>query len=162
MIPYLGDAIARKVGWELIFTIGMATATQKPLLILSPVLAETLAKSGLSKPELKRRLFEAARIPAWKFERYLGEWTNLVPGRPTLVEMVRAGRAPAVFAESEDPNRLVPVVCAPEDIMVAVSGDPLRTNAYVFAHNGMLGFPTTKRVSLPRAWKSLLAEARSH
>ena len=25
--------------------------------------------------------------------------------------------------------------------MIAVSGDPLRTNAYVFAHNGMLGYP---------------------
>jgi hypothetical protein len=161
MIPYLADAIARDVGWELIFTVGMATGTQKPLLILSPVLAETLAKSGLSKAALKRRLFEAARIPAWKFERYLGEWTNLVPGRPALVDLVRAGRAPAVFAESEDPDRLVPVVCAPEDIAVAVSGDPLRTNAYSFAHNGMLGFPTTKRVTVPRAWKALLAEARS-
>jgi len=52
-------------------------------------------------------------------------------------------------------------VCAPEDITVAVSRDPLRTNAYSFAHNGMLGFPTTKRVSLPRAWKTLLAEARA-
>ena len=29
--------------------------------------------------------------------------------------------------------------------MVAVSGDPLRTNAYAFAHNGILGYPTTKR-----------------
>jgi hypothetical protein len=92
MIPYLGDAIARDVGWELIFTVGMATGTQKPLLILSPVLAETLARSGLTKSELKRRLFEAARIPARKFERFIGEWTNLVPGRPSLVDLVRAGR----------------------------------------------------------------------
>ena len=161
MIPYLGDAIARDVGWELMFTVGMATGTQKPLLILSPVLAETLARSGLTKAELKRRLFETARIPAWKFERFIGEWTNLVPGRPSLVDLVRAGRAPAVFAKSEDPDRLVPVVCAPEDITIAVSGDPLRTNAYSFAHNGMLGFPTTKRVTLPRAWRSLLAEAQS-
>jgi hypothetical protein len=161
MIPYLGDAIARDVGWELMFTVGMATGTQKPLLILSPVLAETLARSGLSKAELKRRLFEAARIPARKFERFIGEWTNLVPGRPSLADLARAGRAPAVFAESDDPERLVPVVCAPEDIAVAVSGDPLRTNAYSFAHNGMLGFPTTRRVTLPRAWKSLLAEAQS-
>jgi hypothetical protein len=161
MIPYLGDALARKVGWELIFTVGMATATQKPLLILSPILAEILAKAGLSKPELKRRLFEAARIPAWKFERYIGEWTNLVPGRPTLADLVRTGRAPAIFAESDDPDRLVPVVCSPDDFMVAVSGDPLRTNAYSFVHNGMLGYPTTKPVRLPREWKTLLAEARA-
>jgi hypothetical protein len=44
----------------------------------------------------------------------------------------------------------VPVVARPEDIMIAVSGDPLRTNAYVFAHNGILGFPTTKPSGCPR------------
>jgi hypothetical protein len=28
----------------------------------------------------------------------------------------------------------------------------MRTNAYVFAHNGRLGFPTTKKVKLPENW----------
>ncbi len=51
------------------------------------------------------------------------------------------GADPAVFAESEDPERLVPIVCRAEDLMIAVSGDPLRTNAYAFAHNGILGYP---------------------
>jgi hypothetical protein len=161
MIPYLADALTRKLGWELMFTVGMAAGSQKPLLILSPILAETLAKGGLSKREVKRRLFAAARVPAWKFERYIGEWTNLVPGRRSLVELVRDGKAPAVFAESADPERLVPIVCEPDDIMVAVSGDPLRTNAYGFAHNGMLGYPTSKPVALPRAWRERLREARS-
>ena len=68
----------------------------------------------------------------------------------------------AVFAASEDPDRLVPLVYRPQDIMVAVSGDPLRTNAYVFAHNGILGFPTTKPIRLPTAWRALLAEASAH
>jgi hypothetical protein len=39
-----------------------------------------------------------------------------------------------------------------DDFMVLVSGDPLRTNAYVFAHNGHLGFPTAKKIQLPRNW----------
>jgi len=160
MIPYLADGIARHVSWEVIFTVGMATGTQRPMLILSPILAETLARGGLGKAALKERLFALARIPARKFEQYLGGWTNLVPGRPTLVDLVKRGRAPAVFAESEDPDRLVPVVLRAEDIMVAVSGDPLRTNAYVFAHNGMLGYPTTRIISLPHAWPRLLREAR--
>jgi hypothetical protein len=159
MIPYLADGIARLVAWEVIFTLGMADGAQKPLLVLSPILAQTLARAGLTKQDVQRQLFEHARIPAWKFERYLGEWTNLSPGHPRLVDFVKSKRAPAVFAESDDPNRLVPVVCKPEDIMVAVSGDPLRTNAYVFAHNGILGFPTTKPVRLPGAWRRLLAEA---
>jgi hypothetical protein len=149
MIPYLADGITRLVAWEVIFTVGMSVGAQRPLLVLSPILAHTLARAGLSKQDVQRRLFDHARIPARKFERYLGEWTNLAPGRPTLRDLVRRGRAAAIFAESDDPERLVPVVARPEDIMIAVSGDPLRTNAYVFAHNGILGFPTTKPIRLP-------------
>jgi hypothetical protein len=160
ILPYLADAIVGKVGWELLFTVGMGAGSQRPLLILSPILAETLARGGLDKPALKQRLFELARITAVKFERYVGEWTNFVPGRPTLSSLVKAGQIPAVFGESEDPERLVPIVCRPEDLMVAVSGDPLRTNAYAFAHNGILGYPTTKAIRLPAEWPRLLREAR--
>ena len=160
MLPYLADSILRKVGWELMFTVGMGVGSQRPLLLLSPILAETLAKGGLDKAALKQRLFELVRMPAWQFERYIGDWTNLVPGRPTLSSLVKAGLIPPVFAESEDPDRLVPIVCCAEDLMVAVSGDPLRTNAYAFAHNGILGYPTTKPIRLPAEWPRLLREAR--
>jgi hypothetical protein len=160
MLPYLADALVGKVGWELLFTVGMGAGSQRPLLILSPILAETLARGGLDKPAMKRRLFELARIPAAKLERYVGEWTNLMPGRPSLAELVKAGQIPAVFAESADPQRLVPIVSRPEDLMVAVSGDPLRTNAYAFAHNGILGYPTTKPIRLPADWSRRLREAR--
>ncbi len=150
MIPYLADGLVRHVGWELIFTVGMATGAQKPLLILTPILAETLARAGLSKYNVQALLWEHARIPARQFERLIGEWTNLAPGHPRLVDLVARGRAPKIFAESDDPNRLVPIVARPEDITIAVSGDPLRTNAYVFAHNGILGYPTTRTVRMPR------------
>jgi len=161
MLPYLADSVARKVGWELMFTVGMGAGSQRPLLVLSPILAETLAKGGIDKATLRQRLFELARIPDWQFERYVGEWTNLVPGRPTLIGLVKAGTIPAVFAASDEPDRLVPIVCRAEDLMVAVSGDPLRTNAYAFAHNGILGYPTTKPVRLPADWPRLLREARN-
>ncbi|HET7343790.1 MAG TPA: UGSC family (seleno)protein [Methylomirabilota bacterium] len=159
MIPYLADGIARLVAWEVIFTVGMAVGAQRPLLVLSPILAQTLARAGLGKRDVQLRLFDHARIPARKFERYIGEWTNLAPGRPSLADLVARGRAAPHFAESSDPERLVPVVARPEDIMLAVSGDPLRTNAYVFAHNGILGFPTTKPVRLPPDFRGLLAAA---
>jgi hypothetical protein len=54
-----------------------------------------------------------------------------------------------VFFESDDPNRLGPIVWKPEDYMIAVTGDPLRNNAYVFAQNGFLGYPTGKKIELP-------------
>lgn len=160
MMPYLADAVLKQTGWQLCFTLGIATGSLKPLLVLSPVLAETIAKSGWSKDDVRRYLFDHARMTARKFEQYIGEFTNIVPGRRSLVDMVNLGKAPKVFAESRDPDRLVPIVCRPEDFMIAVTGDPMRTNAYTFSHNGMLGYPTTKKVALPARWDSLLAKAR--
>ena len=132
-------------GWELIFTVGMANGTYRPLLVLSPLIAETIARSGLSKRDVQQWLFENARMPAQLFERYISGWTNLVPGRRSLNDLARLGKAPKAFA-GNDPNRLVPIVLAPEHIMIAVAGDPLRSNCYLFVHNGMLGFPTTRTV----------------
>ena len=153
MVAFLADALAKQQGWELCFTIGIAQGSLRPLLLLTPILAETIAKAGWSKAELKQRLWQAARIPAAKFERYIGQWTNLVPGRRSLRDLVNLGRAPRHFAASTDPDRLVPITARAEDIMIAVTGDPMRTNAYVFAHNGILGFPTTKAIRLPKNWK---------
>jgi hypothetical protein len=73
---------------------------------------------------------------------------------------VRLGRIPKVFYQSADPNRLVPIVWEPEDFMIAVTGDPLRNNLYVFAHNGFLGYPTAKKIDLPADWGRLLSEAK--
>lgn len=149
MVEYLADALAKQTGWELVFTIGVAGATYRPLLVLSPILAETIAASGWSKADLQQALFTRARIPASKFEKYLGTWTNLVPGRRSLTDFANMGKAPKIFAESSDPDRLVPIVTEPEHILIAVAGDPLRTNAYVFSHNGMLGFPVAHAIESP-------------
>jgi len=160
MVPYLADGLTRQTGWELCFTIGVAGSTYRPLLLLSPILAETIAKAGWSRQDLKVALWEAARLPAWKFESYLGDWTNLVPGNRTLNDFVNTGKAPKVFGESSDPDRLVPIVSEPDHIQIAVCGDPMRTNAYVFSHNGMLGFPTAKAITRPAGWADKLATAR--
>jgi hypothetical protein len=118
----------------------------RPLLVLTPILAEALARAGFDKGRLRQALHARARLPARQIERYVGEWTNIVPGRPTLLERVKQGDLPAVYGESSDPDRLVPIVARAEAIMIAVSGDPLRTNAYAFVSNGMHGSPTTRRI----------------
>ena len=156
-LPYLANALATHTTWELIFTVGMAKGTYRPLLVLSPLIAETIAKSGFSKEDVQDWLYEHARIPAHRFEDYIWRWTNLVPGKRTLDDQVRLGKAPKVFA-GKDPDRLVPIVTKPEHFMIAVAGDPMRSNCYVFTHNGMLGFPVTKKVALPKDWESKLEE----
>ena len=69
------------------------------------------------------------------------------------------GRLPKVFAESDDPERMVPIVTGPDEFMVFVSGDPLRTNAYAFAHNGYLGFPVAKKIALPDDWEKRIGKS---
>jgi len=145
--------------WHLTFTLGSAFGTLRPMVLLTPILAETIAKAGWSKADVRRYLFEKARVPAWELERNLRVWMN----KPiwNLAEEAKAGRIPPVFHASDDPDRLVPQVFRPEDYMIVVTGDPLRTNAYVFAQNGRLGFPTAKRIALPRDWQNRLAVAEA-
>ena len=144
-MPYLADAMARRISWQLCFTMGVGYGSLRPLVLLSPIIAETIAGWGWSKDDVKRYLFDHARIPAWQFERFMRDWNK----RPiwNLGEEVRAGRMPSVFAESEDPERMVPLVWAPEHYMIAVTGDPLRTNVYIYAQNGQLGFTVARKIS---------------
>ena len=157
IMPYLADAVAKQIGWEIIFTVGSSgLGTVRPVLILTPILAETIARAGWSKADVKRYLFDHARLPASKVEAYTERWTNHPIG--SLRQQVKLRRIPEAFYESDDPDRLVPIVFVPEDFVVLVSGDPLRTNAYTFAQNGFLGFPTAKKINLPKDWTGRLEE----
>jgi hypothetical protein len=148
MMPYVYDAMVRQYSWQLMFTVGQGMGTLRPLMLLSPIIAETIAGWGWSRADLKRHLFEHARIPAREFERILRDWTQ----KPTwnLAEEARAGRIPKVFHESDDPGRRVPLVWKPEDYMLAVTGDLTRNSVYIFAHNGVLGYPVAKRIQFPK------------
>jgi hypothetical protein len=151
MMPYIADGVARQTGWEIIFTVGGLTyGTLRPVLILTPILAETIARAGWSKDDVRRYLFKHARMPAWRVEAITEKWADFPI--VSLKQQVNLGKLPKDFAESDDPNRLVPIVLEPDDFMVLVSGDPLRTNAYTFAHNGYLGFPAAKKIKLPGNW----------
>lgn len=151
MMPYLADGVAKQTGWEIAFTVGgLSIGTLRPILILSPILAETIARAGWSKRDVKQYLFNHARMPAWRVETLMEKWADFRIG--SLQRQVNLGRLPKVFHESDDPNRLVPIVVDPDDFIVLVSGDPLRTNAYAFTHNGHLGFPTAKKIELPKNW----------
>lgn len=153
MMPYLADGVAKETGWEVSFTVGGLTfGTLRPALVLSPILAETIAKAGWAKDDVKQYLFDHARMEAGRVETMMNVWTEFKIG--SLKHQVMLGRLPKDFAESDDPKRLVPIVTRPDEFMVLVSGDPLRTNAYAFAHNGYLGFPVAKKIELPGDWEA--------
>jgi len=150
LLPYLADSIERFNNWQITFTTSHGNGTLRPLAIITPILARALAKAGWSKSRVQEWLFEHVRRPAWEFERQLKEWN--IRGTWDLTRDVKEGKIPSLFLESEDPNRLVPIVWKPSDLMIAVGGDPLRNNAYVFANNAFLGFPTAKKIHLPNNW----------
>lgn len=154
ILPILADAVVRQMSWQRTFTMD---GTLRPLILLSPILAETIAKANWSKRDVKQYLFDYARVPACQFERILRDWMD----KPiwNLAEEEQCGRIPKVFHESDDPDRMVPLVFTPDDFMITVTGDPLRNNAYVFAHNGRLGYPVSKKVNLPDDWDDLLLNA---
>ena len=160
MMPYLADGVAKQTGWEIVFTVGgLSVGTLRPVLVLSPILAETIARAGWSKDDVKLYLYKHARMPAWRIEAFTEKWADFPIG--SLKQQVNLGRLPKDFHASDDPNRMVPIVLEPDDFIVLVSGDPLRTNAYAFAHNGYLGFPTAKKIELPKDWTERIRKIRN-
>ncbi len=144
--PYLANGITRVASWDLTHVHGLGTDQFQPLLVISPLLARTFATAGWGLADVQAALFEHARIPARTFENFIGEWTNLSAGKPKLADVVAAGILPGVFAESDDPERLVPIVTRAERLLVAVAEDPNRANAYAFGNDGPHGWWTAKRI----------------
>ena len=144
LLPYLADAVVRQYSWQIMFTVGQGMGTLRPMVLLGPIIARTIGGWKWSKRDLQQYLYDHARMPAREYERILRDWT----AKPTwnLEEEWRLGRVPKVFFESSDPERLVPLVWDPEDYMIVVTGDPARNSAYVLAHNGVLGYPVTKKI----------------
>jgi hypothetical protein len=155
LLPYIADAVVRQYSWQLMFSVGQGYDTLRPLLLLSPIIAETIAGGGWSKQKFREQLFAQARMTARQFERILRDWTQ----KPTwnLRAEHEAGRIPGIFHESDDPERLVPLVWRPEDFQVVVTGDLGRNSVYVFAHNGVLGFPVAREIRLPKDGQALRA-----
>lgn len=144
--PYLADGLARVSAWDLTHVHGLGSDQFQPLLVLSPLLVQTYVNAGWGLAQVQAALFAQARLSARAFERFVGDWTNLTAGHRTLTDLVAEGALPSVFAESDDPERLVPIVTRPERLLVAVAGDPNRANAYAFSNDGPHGWWTAKRI----------------
>ena len=69
---------------------------------------------------------------------------------------------PPVFGESDDPERLVPIVTSPDKFLIAVAGDPNRTNAYAMSHDGPHGDWTAARIDRTGLRRPRLPHRRPH
>jgi len=90
-------------------SLNAALPTQAALL-LAPQHARIVANAGWSVDDLQRYLFERARNPVWRL-RDGGEW-----------DPEQSAQFVARYGDPEDPQTLVPVLDAPERLIVVVTG----------------------------------------
>jgi hypothetical protein len=88
----------------------------EPWLILSPEHAEILKAAGLSKAEVKRRLWEGSKMPA---------------RRMTDKDILRVHDSRGKELGHITPDTLLPVSPRPEDIWIVVAGGPGTHSVYV-------------------------------
>lgn len=122
-----------------------------PLIIMSPDIARTLAANGVSKDDVRRHLFEQLRIPAQRLERYSA---HAAGSARRLTDLVADGTADPVYAESDDPDRLVPMLQRAEWTDILLAGDPDRSQAKVLVNSHEQGVPISRRAVPVAGWQS--------
>jgi hypothetical protein len=151
----IADLFGRAIGpWA---WTGVAFGAWHPLLVLGPSIARTISADGWSKDDVRRYLYDNVRGEA----AWLEECAEAV-GRTgfRLAEQVRRGEAPAVYAESDDPHRLVPMFLRPEWISIVVAGSPVRNQSRAYVNNHAQGAAVARRVRRPADWTRLLEAER--
>ena len=124
-----------------------------PVLVLTPLISNLIAKGGYSKSDIRQYLFKNARIPASKADIILKEWG-------TICDLVKKGALPKSFCETSDPNRMLPIVHSADDFLIVVSGDPSRNRSIATFQPTKQGLATSKAIKLPANWDKLMAENR--
>lgn len=126
--------------------IGVKWGQLHPLVVLGPAVAKAIASDGYTKEDIRRYLYEHARIPMETFLRYGNQVSAF-----DIDAYVREGRAPTAYDQS-DLNALVPVFPWPESIGFVVAGDPGRNQSRGYVNNQVQGPPVSKRIRLPARW----------
>ena len=124
-----------------------------PLLLLSPSVAMKLAGFGWTKDTIRQYLFDNMKMEVQLMERYPLHAAGAVDDFKARVD---AGLIPALYAESDDPHRLVPILRRPEWTNIIVAGDPGRNQSKAYINNHEQGPPVSKKVVLPADWDDRL------
>jgi hypothetical protein len=143
----IAKELARELGGSMLVPMEHFGREVSPLVGLTPLVSGVLAAAGLSRADVKRYLFEHALIPAREFDERLRRHE---PGLD-LKEAVKRGSLGARWAESDDPERLVPVVRKPEEIQIVICGSANRNRSFIAAQFGHQGLRVSREIRLPRS-----------
>jgi hypothetical protein len=131
-------------------TWGIYFAHWHPLLILGPDIARTLAAEGWTKDDVRMHLFREVRMKPHWLERY---HFHVGGAEQPLAKMVAENGADPMYVESDDPERLVPMLLRPEWTDFIVAGDPGRNQSRLLINNHEQGVPVTRRIVQSADWK---------
>lgn len=112
----------------------------RPQILLSPLIVKHLARHGYAKQDVKQYLFQKARFSPQRYQVLFPDTDSSDATKAAMLKKVW---------ESVDADGLVPVVSSPDDILLTVSGDPNRDNCLICAQNGFIGYPVSKKITLP-------------
>ena len=115
------------------------------VLVLTPVIAALLARSGYSKEDVARYLMKNAVVPARYYEWSMLQADHHAPGT-TLAGLVEKGELSRQWHESDDPERMVPLLLPQSQWLIVVAGDPLRNRSCIYRQNFKQGYATSKKV----------------
>ena len=127
-----------------------------PIIGVSSLVASVLDKGGYTKKHIKEYLFEHARVTAEIFDEDLEKDH---PGL-TACKAVELGLLPGLFCESEDPDRMLPLVRGPDDFQIVVAGSMIRNRSFIVPQAGAEGLAVSKEIKLPGNWEQLLKKKR--
>jgi hypothetical protein len=131
------------------------------VLLISPIVAAHLAKSGYSKQAVADYLTRNAVVPAHYYEWNMQVGVTAHPKGTTIRDLVAKGVLPKEWHLSDDPNRMVPLLLPESRLLIVVTGDPTRSRCLFLRENFKQGYATSAKVVLPGAWDTMLENARS-
>ncbi|MFC1910981.1 hypothetical protein ACFLXC_06915 [Chloroflexota bacterium] len=144
-LEILANEAKRELGGQYVQVMTIFGPEISPVLCMSPLVATELAKAGHSKQDIRKYIYEHARITASEFDRELG---GLWPGF-TIQKAVEDGMLSGIFLESEDPERLVPVMHSPDELLIVVSGSSSRNRNFITKQTGNQGLAVSKEIKIP-------------
>jgi hypothetical protein len=133
---------------------GLRKGIWHPLLILSPAVADVIAKEW-GKDDIRQYFWQHATLSARLMEQY----AMPASGMPLELErLVAEGILPPDYTESADPERQLRMLVKPEHLCIVVAGDPGRNQSRGYMPNHNQGFMTSRPIALPAQWERLLAQ----
>jgi hypothetical protein len=129
--------------------MGLHYEAWHPIVLLSPHCVRVLASHDWTKPMIREHLHRESKVRAG-FVEALGAYTGL-----DIPRMVREGRLPPEYHESDDPERLISTFVRPENLRIICAGNPDMYWQRGFMNNHTHGAPVTRVIQPVPGWQDL-------